>query len=303
MSLNQGFEYGEQITSKNAGRTVLEHLARSYRHSSEKEWLERIEDGQVSLDGGQARPDAVLKSGQRLVWRRSPWSEPDVPLFYSVLYEDEELLAVEKPSGLPVMPAGGFLDNTLLALVRKRRPEAAPAHRLGRGTSGIVLFALTARARSFLCSALRQREVIKTYRALAEGAPAADSFSIDAPIGPIPHPLLETIFAASTGGKPAMSHVQVLERRQNDSILKVRIETGRPHQIRIHLATVGHPLVGDPLYAAGGGFKDSGSALPGDAGYLLHAELLRLRHPATGQIFEISSPPPQGLKSRVESGQ
>jgi 23S rRNA pseudouridine1911/1915/1917 synthase len=213
-----------------------------------------------------------------------------------VLHEDEDVLAVAKPNGLPAIPAGGFLEHTLLALVRKRYPEATPIHRLGRGTSGVVLFARTARARSALSATFRHKEVTKVYRALAGGIPSEERFSIEACIGPMPHPLLGTVHAACTTGKPGLSRVCILERRQDASLLEVTIETGKPHQIRIHLAVAGYPLVGDPLYTVGGVLRDSGVALPGDTGYWLHAERLSLCHPATGSPFEVWCCPPPELR-------
>lgn len=300
-ALNQGYEYRERIDHRGAGLTVLAYLSRTYRHSSEEEWRNRVESGGIFLDGLKVRADAVLKRGQRLIWRRPPWEEPDAPLSYAVLFEDEDLLAVAKPRGLPTVPAGGFLEHTLLRLVRKRTPEATPVHRLGRGTSGVVLFARTGRAKSALCAALRQNEVVKAYRALASGIPDLERFSIQVPIGPVPYLPLGTIHAASASGKRALSRVTVLERRTDTSLLDVRIETGKPHQIRIHLAAAGHPLVGDPLYIAGGGIREAGVALPGDSGYFLHAERLCLRHPVTGTFFEISCSPPPELRLRNES--
>jgi len=300
LGLNQGYEYREQIDARGAGLTVREYLAAAYRHSSEAEWTARLENGEVCLDGRRVQGSVVLKPGQWLVWRRPPWEEPDVPLAYAVLYSDEDLLAVAKPRGLPTVPAGGFLDNTLLALVRRICPEATPVHRLGRGTSGIVLLARTARARSVLAAALRRSEVTRTYRALAGGLPGRDAFTVGSPIGPVPHPLLGSVHAANPAGRPALSLVEVLERRTGCSLVGVRIKTGRPHQIRIHLACAGHPLLGDPLYAPGGVIVEGGCALPGDPGYLLHAESLRLLHPATGEPFELWCRPPPELRLRSE---
>ncbi len=298
MALNHGYEYREQVDGRWAGESVLEYLARRYRHSSREEWKERIGGGEVSLDGVEAGADDLLRPGQMLAWRRPPWDEPDVPLTYALLYRDGDLLAVAKPCGLPTVPAGGFFDHTLLALVRKGHPEATPVHRLGRGTSGVVLFARTAGARSALCDAMRRHEVVKVYRALACGAPTLSHFSIDAPIGPVPHPRLGTVHAASPGGRPALSRVRTLQCRPEGSLLEVTIETGKPHQIRIHLASAGHPLVGDPLYTAGGRIKETAAALPGDCGYLLHAERIELRHPATGSLIEIRCSPPPELRLR-----
>ncbi len=300
MALNHGFEYREQISVRSGGLSVLDYLSRRYRHSSEEVWKDRIENGEIFLDGREARSEAVPTPGQWLVWRRPPWIEADVPLTYGVLYEDEDLLAVDKPGGLPTLPGGGFLESTLLALVRKSRPEAAPIHRLGRGTSGIVLFACSARARSVLCEEFRRREAAKTYRALANGVPPGDAFAVEARIGPVPHPRIGMVYAACATGKPALSRVVVLERRVDRSLLEVSIETGRPHQIRIHLAFAGYPLVGDPLYVAGGMPMETGTGLPGDCGYFLHAERLCIRHPVTGSPLEIRSRPPPELRLQAE---
>lgn len=294
LALNRGFEYRDHIGGREAGLTVLAFLAGAYRHSSEEEWRERIRDGEVFVDGAAVEPEEVLRAGQNLSWRRPPWEEPRVPLTYAVLYEDGDLLGVAKPGGLPTVPAGGFLEHTLLTIVRKAYPEATPVHRLGRGTSGIVLFARTRRARSVLCAALRQKEVLKDYRALASGLPYEDEFSIEARIGPVPHPRLGSVHAASQAGKEAVSRVKVLERRAGAALVSVGIETGRPHQIRIHLAAVGHPLVGDPLFAPGGGIREGEAALPGDGGYRLHAERILFPHPTRSSRIEIfCSPPPE----------
>ncbi len=135
-----------------------------------------------------------------MVWHRPPWNEPDVPAHFDVLHEDDAIVAVIKPRGLPKMPAGGFLEHTLLTLVRARHAEASPVHRLGRFTSGIVLFARTHAAASALARAWREHEVKKRYRALASGVAKLDTFSIDAPIGRVPHPVLGEVYAASASG-------------------------------------------------------------------------------------------------------
>lgn len=298
--MNQGYEYRERFPGQGGGVTLLAHLTRRYPHSSETEWRNRLEDGEILVDGRPGCPDTIPRPGQEVLWRRPPWDEPDVPLAYAILHEDENLLAVAKPSGLPTMAGGGFLDHTLLTLVRKRRPEAAPVHRLGRGTSGIVLFACTRTARVRLSAAMRQNEVRKIYRALASGIPSREQFSIETPIGPVPHPRLGTIHAASPHGKRALSRVTLLEERRDSSLLEILIETGRPHQIRIHLASAGHPLTGDPLFVSGGGFSESGTALPGDTGYLLHAQHLCLAHPIYATPIEIWCCPPPALRMKNE---
>lgn len=296
--MNHGFTYRERIGPEAHGQALLGYLVRRYRHSDEPTWRARLERGELDLAAAVARPGDVLRAGQWLVWRRPPWEEPPVPLAWAILHRDEHLLAVAKPRGLPTVPNGGFLEHTLLRLVRRRFPAAVPLHRLGRGTSGLVLFALTPLARSRVSAAWRTARVEKVYRALAAGVPGQDAFTVDAPIGPVPHPRLGHVHASSPAGKPAVSHVRVLEARADTSLLEVSIETGRAHQIRIHLAWAGHPLVGDPLYGPGG-LPLRAPALPGDPGYRLHAHRLSLDHPATGDRLTLEcAPPPELEKER-----
>jgi 23S rRNA pseudouridine1911/1915/1917 synthase len=292
--VNAGFEYRDRIGPDAEGETVLGYLGRRYRHSGAEDWERRIAAGEVRLEGAATEAATVLRRGQSLVWRRPPWEEPAVPLAFAVLLCDEHLLAVAKPRGLPTVPNGGFLEHTLLHLVRRRVPGATPLHRLGRGTSGLVLFALTPSARSALSAAWREGRVLKIYRALVMGVPSRETFTVEAPIGPVPHPRLGRVHAYRPDGRSAVSLVRVLSAHGDRSLVEVRIETGRPHQIRIHLAFAGHPLVGDPLFAAGGvPLPEPG--LPGDGGYHLHAERLAFVHPGTGRGLEIVCAPPPAL--------
>lgn len=246
--MNAGFDYRERVGPEFAGQTILAHLSRRYVHSSPAVWRARIGAGEVQLEGALAAATDVLRAGQSLVWRRPPWQEPAVPLAFAVLHRDEHLLAVAKPRGLPCVPNGGFLTHTLLHLVRRLCPEATPLHRLGRGTSGVVLFARTEAARRAASAAWREGLVEKEYRALVTGVPLRREWTIATPIGPVPHPRLGRVHAASGDGKAALTHVRVLAARGDQAIVSLRIPTGRPHQIRIHMAAAGHPLVGDPLY-------------------------------------------------------
>jgi len=253
------------------------------------------------LDTVPADIDAILRPGQKLIWRRPPWEEPDVPLAFAVLYRDEYLLAAAKPAGLPTMPGGGlFMENTLLTLVRRRYPEVNPLHRLGRGTSGVVLFARTPEVFAKMSQAWNREEILKSYRALVVGVPVAEEFDIGVPIGRISHPFLKTIHAAvsrsDATGKHARSHAHVLERRGDCALMDVRIFTGRPHQIRIHMAAAGHPLAGDPLYGVGGIPLADGRAVPGNTGYYLHSALLGFSHPVTKTWIEIRCHPPPILR-------
>lgn len=293
--MNAGFVYREQVGPGQAGRTVLAHLTARYRHSSEAIWRERIVAGEVTFEGRLAAADDLLRPGQWLVWTRPPWKEPAVPLGFGVLHLDRHVLAVAKPRGLPSVPNGGFLTHTLLHRVRRRFPEAVPLHRLGRGTSGLVLFARSPQARRRLAADWREGRVGKTYRALVTGVPERAEFTVAEPIGPVPHSRLGRVHAACAAGRPALTHVRVLARRGDCALVEARIPTGRPHQIRIHLAGAGHPLVGDLLYGPGGRPRDE-PALPGEGGYWLHAHRLSLLHPVSRHRLDLECTPPPILR-------
>jgi 23S rRNA pseudouridine1911/1915/1917 synthase len=298
--MNSGFEYREIVGPGSAGLALLDHLARSYRHSSADEWRARIAAGRVLVDGRAAGAEALLRRGQTVVWNRPPWNEPEAPLAWALLHRDEDLLAVAKPAGLPTLPGGGFLEHTLLALVRRLDPGAAPVHRLDRGASGVVLFARSARARDRLAEDFRAGRIDKEYRALVTGSPSQDAFAVATPIGRVAHPSLGIVHAAAgRAPRAARTMIEVLERRGDTTLLAIRPVTGRPHQIRIHLAAAGHPLVGEPLYVAGG--LPAGAAThPGQGGFMLHASRLVLRHPSSGASLELWCAPPPALRRRRE---
>jgi 23S rRNA pseudouridine1911/1915/1917 synthase len=298
---NHGHVFSERIDGVAAGGTLLDHLAARRPRVTPGEWRARIAAGAVRVDGAEAAPEQPLRAGQLVTWARPPWDEPEAPRCTAILHEDEDLLAVAKPRGLPTLPGGGlFLESTLLAVVRGRVPDAVPVHRLGRHTSGVVLFARRRAAREPIQALFRERRVRKVYRALVLGHPARDAFEVDAPIGEVPYPPTGTLHAAAAAGRPSRSRVWVLGRRDGPvraALVEVEIETGRPHQIRIHLAAAGHPLAGDPLYGPGGLPIEGGLAVPGDGGYLLHAFRVELPHPVTGAPVTVECRPPPPLRA------
>jgi 23S rRNA pseudouridine1911/1915/1917 synthase len=294
--LNRGYAYTTIIGSKHHGQTLLSHLASLYPHSSLEAWQQKLDNGEVTLKGVTATGSESVTSGQTLVWNRPPWVEPDAPQHFEVLLDDPHLLAVNKPSGLPTLPGGGFMENTLLRLVQRRFPNANPVHRLGRGTSGIVLFAKTPQAASNLAANWNTPKTQKIYRALAQGIAEEDGYEIVTPIGLVPHPRLGQVWAASPNGKPSKSLAKVIARSTITTTFEVTLHSGRPHQIRIHLASIGHPLVGDPLYGIGGQPLDNLPGLPGDGGYFLHAQFLKFPHPITGEPINLEAPLPSGFE-------
>ena len=313
--MNQGWTYRNQVQPADAGLTLLAFYSQRYPHSSEQDWRDRILNGQVQVDGRSRSPDWVLQSGQRLTYHRPPWVEPPVPLEFTVLYSDDDLWVVNKPAGLPVLPGGGFVEHTLLHQLRQRYPHTTPVpiHRLGRGTSGLLLgrsplgkSTLSQRMRA--STAGQPSSMEKTYRALIGPSTLPDRFTLTTPIGKVPHPTLGYVYGAHPQGKPARSEGQMVERGRHRTLVAVTIPTGRPHQIRIHLAAAGYPLLGDPLYAVGGvplmpdTTKPSNAeaqrwARPGDGGYHLHAHQLTLAHPRTGETLAFTAPLPLPLRA------
>ena len=166
-------------------------------------------------------------------------------------------------------------------------------HRLGRGTSGLVLFA-RGPARAAVQAMFRGNLIQKRYLALATGVVLAPQ-RLESPIGPVAHPRLGTVHAATPGGKKSATVVESALARGSDSLVTLRLITGRPHQIRIHLAAAGHPLVGDPLYAHGGRPRIDLPGLPGDLGYALHAWRLAFPHPVHSGALAVEAPPPVSL--------
>ncbi len=295
--LNRGYAYTTVISSQYHGQTLLSHLADLYPHSTPQAWQQKLNNGEVTLNGVTATGSESVVLGQTLVWNRPPWVEPDAPRHFEVLFEDTHLLAVNKPGGLPTLPGGGFMENTLLRLVQARTPGANPVHRLGRATTGVVLFAKTPQAAANLFANWNTPKIQKIYRALAQNVAPQDFYEILTPIGLVPHPLIGSVWAAHPGGKPSKSLATVISRGRGTTTFEVCLHSGRPHQIRIHLASIGHPLVGDPLYGTTGMPLENLPGLPGDGGYLLHAHYLRFQHPVTGELIHLEAALPPAFSS------
>ena len=276
------------------GQTVLAFLAQNYSHSTESDWQSRLEAREVLLNERTVNGHEQLGAGDALVWNRPGWLEEATPQTFELIYRDEQLVVVDKPSGLPTIPGGGFYQNTLLSFVQREYPTARPLHRLGRATSGLVLFALDSQSASIMSKNWCQ--VQKQYLALSQSISEQECYDIHCPIGEQWHPRLGKVYAASASGKRAHSVARVLERRTADTLFEVDLHTGRPHQIRIHLAYIGHPLVGDPLYAVGGLPRIEHPGLPGDGGYFLHAKRLVFQHPVTGEPIEVNGTVPEILR-------
>jgi len=289
--MNRGWIYRARVAAEAAGLTVLAfHVAR-FRHSDEATWRAAIDSGRVLVNGRRVTAGELLRAGDELEFHRPPWREPEAPGSFAVAFEDEHVLVVVKPAGLQVLPAGPFSARTLLTLVRASdaaRATAAPAHRLGRGTSGLIAFGKSALARASLARQFRELVPCKTYLAWVEGDTLPTSFVARQPIARVAHGPL-SIHVAAEHGRASLTRVRVLRREGERTLVAAQPITGRPDQIRIHLAAAGAPIVGDPLFGPGGVPKSD--APPGEGGYRLHAAGLSFVHPASNVRIRLRSLP------------
>ena len=273
---------------------LLSRLAPGLTRSAAPKLLER---GAATLDGKPVRKNDRPAPGQVVVVRL-PDLEPiglipqNIPL--DIVYEDGDVVVVNKPVGLVVHPAPGHPDGTLANALLYHcgsslsgiNGELRPGivHRIDRDTSGLIIAAKNDRAHLALAAQLQDHSLARTYEAVAVGGLKEDSGTVDAPIGR--HPVDRKKMAVDPkNGRRAVTHWSVLARYPGYTHVECRLETGRTHQIRVHLSSIGHPLLGDAVYGAK-------KPVPGLAGQCLHARRLRFLHPATGEAVELECPLP-----------
>jgi 23S rRNA pseudouridine1911/1915/1917 synthase len=260
-----------------------------------------IDAGAVRVDGAVVAKRHKVAEGQRV--EVDDVAETPAPVDvratvdFAVPYEDEHLLVVDKPPGLVVHPAKGHLTGTLAQALEGRAFggeegwRAGLVHRLDRDTSGLMVVAKSEAVHAALKAALQRREVTREYLALVEGRPPARTGTIDAPIGRDRR--VRTRMSTDTDvPREAVTHFELVEALPATTLLRVRLETGRTHQIRVHLQAIGHPVAGDPEYGTPG--------LLGLERQFLHAARLAFPHPVTGEPVEVESPLPADLAAALE---
>lgn len=284
-----------------AGRRLDQALAKLLPQHSRNRLQQWIKDGCVEIDGDIAgEPKRKVSAGERLLVavpqdeRATSEAPEDIPL--DIVYEDDALLVINKPAGLVVHPGSGNWSGTLMNALLHHVPgiEAVPragiVHRLDKDTSGLLVVAKTLEAQTDLIRQLQARTVKRQYLALAAGVVRRDS-GVDAPIGR--HPVHRTKMAVvpeSRGGKPALTWYRRLEVFAHCTLLECALETGRTHQIRVHMASIGHALVGDPVYSR------YDPRLPAFSRQALHATRLGLIHPVSGRPMHWEVPMPADMR-------
>jgi 23S rRNA pseudouridine1911/1915/1917 synthase len=295
-----------RVPESAAGRRFDAVLAELFPEFSRSRLAAWIRDGDALLDGRQARPRDPVRGGEvvRLAARRQVETTAvpqDIPL--RILFEDEHVLVVDKPAGLVVHPGAGNADGTLVNALLHRDPSLAAlpragvVHRLDKDTSGVMVVARTLQAQAALVEQLSARGVHRQYLAVVVGALVSGG-TVDAPIDR--HPRDRIRMAVREDGREAVTHYRLRERFRAHTALECRLETGRTHQIRVHMAHIRHPIVGDPLYGGPlklprGATDALVAALRGFQRQALHAETLEFAHPATGEPVRCSAPVPDDM--------
>ncbi|MGF6146993.1 Ribosomal large subunit pseudouridine synthase D [Kingella potus] len=293
---------------------ALAKLLPDYSRSRLSEW---IKDGAVSVNGKPARPKDKLIGGEKLAVQVRESNEtlafaPE-PMDLDIVYEDDSVIVLNKPAGLVVHPAAGNWSGTLLngllahCPALQNVPRAGIVHRLDKDTSGLMVVAKTLAAQTHLVRQMQERSVKRIYRAVANGIVPFDG-KIDTLIGRDPHNRTK-MAVVKFGGKEAVTHVRVLERYQSHSYIECALETGRTHQIRVHMREANHPLAGDPVYGSPRhtASDEVKNAVRGLGRQALHAYRLSFVHPQSGETLHFEAPLPQDIYHllsvlRLESG-
>ncbi len=273
---------------------VLAELFPQHSRTRLQQW---IKTQQVTVDGKHLKPRDKVQPGQRIIVdaaieEQGSWEAQ--PISLDIIYEDDAIIVINKPIGLVVHPAAGHPDSTLVnALLHhdpelKNIPRAGIIHRLDKNTSGLLVVAKTLEAHTKLVNELQQRLIKREYEAVVNKVMTAGG-TIDAPIDR--HPKDRKRMAVVASGKPAVTHYRVIKRFAKHTHIKVMLETGRTHQIRVHMAHIHHHIVGDPVY--GGRYN---SPLPEFKRPALHARRLGLTHPVSGEYMEWETPLPQDMQ-------
>lgn len=296
-----------------AGQRLDQVAATLFPDFSRTRLQQWIKDGAITRDGQPCRVRDRLVGGERLelvavLEEQGEWVAQAIELV--VIHEDDDILVIDKPAGLVVHPGAGNPQGTLLNALLHRYPDqallprAGIVHRLDKDTSGLMVVARTPRAQNALVAQLQARSISREYEAVVQGVLVSGG-TVDAAIGR--HPAQRTRMAVVRGGgKEAISHYRIVRRFGAHTHIRVCLETGRTHQIRVHMAHLGHPLVGDPVYGGRPRLPRQAStalveALRGFSRQALHAAALSLDHPTTGERLRWESPLPEDMVALLET--
>jgi 23S rRNA pseudouridine1911/1915/1917 synthase len=305
--MNERIQHQATVLPNQAGRRIDQIAAELFGDFSRARLQEWIKSGHLTVDGVAVRGKEKVKSGNVLALDaelelRENWAAQELAL--DVVYEDASLLVINKPAGLVVHPGAGSPDGTMLNALLFRDPQLAAipragiVHRLDKDTTGLLVIARTLQAHADLVRQLQERTVKREYEAVVCGSFTGGG-KVDAPMGR--HPRDRVKMAVIASGKPAVTHFRIAQRFETYTHLRVQLETGRTHQIRVHMAHIGHPLLGDTLYGARlrlpkHADEELKTVLQDFKRQALHAAQLGLIHPVTGEYLQWQAPLPEDMQ-------
>lgn len=290
------------IDELNSGIRIDKYLTDNTEYTRSK-IKKMIDSGNIKVNNKEVKSSYLLKEKDQI--KIEEYNEDidivpeNIPL--DIYYEDDDLIVVNKPSGMVVHPAPGNYTKTLVNALMYHTNNLSTVntsirpgivHRIDADTSGLLLVAKNDKTHNALADAIQKKEVVREYIALVEGIILEDTATIDAPIGR-DKSNRKKMKVTSENSKDAITHIRVLERYKDSTLIRCKLETGRTHQIRVHLNYIGHPVVNDPVY----GYK---KLIDKDFGQMLHAEKLGFIHPITKEYMEFTSPPPKRFKEILE---
>lgn len=308
--MSQQIELTETVKTNQLGQRLDQALAELFSDFSRSRLKEWLLDGQITVDGVVVdKPRTRVLGGEeiRVLATLEPeederWEPQDIAL--NVVYDDEHLLVINKPAGFVVHPGAGTPNGTVLNALLYHYPEIAQVpragivHRLDKDTTGLMVVAKTVQAQTHLVRALQQRHIVREYEAIVIGRMTAGG-KVDEPIGR--HPTKRVLMAVTATGRPSVTHFRVAEHFREHTRLRLRLETGRTHQIRVHMAYLQHPLLGDAAY--GGRARIPKGATPsliddirGFSRQALHAVRLSFEHPMTGEALDFKAEIPEDMQ-------
>src|ERR1700694_3147708 len=296
------------VSSEDIGQRLDRFLTTILSDLSRTTVQQLITNGSALVNGQKSKPGYMLRDGDEIQISSTATAADAVParptaMHLDIVYEDQDLLVVNKPAGMVVHPALGHYDDTLVNALLAYLPALQESdetmrpgivHRLDKDTSGLIIVAKNARAQAALLEQMQRHAIIKRYLALVDGNVALDQGSIDAPIGRDPRHRQQMAITA-VGSREARTHFKVLERYARHTLLLLQLETGRTHQIRLHLKAIGNPVMGDPVYGSGNVFKRAPLHRQ-----FLHACQLSFTHPFSGETIELEAPLPADLQAVLD---